>query len=213
MVSRLNAFLFVFYCNILSLMFAEGNVDPRCSHIIFPCPNVFTSVSNPPIIGVSLDDQSRAIATETIINSIDGLIMGEAITDESGFWTYALTRDQALSEGLHTISAFATKSGVTLPSISFTVDTIAPPAPTINSPQDGDVLAGPTVTINGRTEPLASILIFLDSIVQGYIYADDQGIWSYTYDVDLGLHTVHAQAIDLALNEGPHSATVQFTIV
>ncbi|HVW99341.1 MAG TPA: Ig-like domain-containing protein [Candidatus Babeliaceae bacterium] len=192
----------------------SGNVDAQNSSIAFPEDGAFTDSNQPTVVGVLADSNDNPVDSETVSIIIDGNQLGTTSSDSNGVFSYTLTPDQALADGSHTASAYAQESMVFLSSTTFTVDTTPPDAPTVTFPTDGSTVDSSTVIVTGTTEDNAAILIFLDGDTGGEItYADESGNWSLELDdLDNGSHTLQAQAIDEALNEGPISSLITFTV-
>ena len=106
------------------------------------------------------------------------------------------------------------QSNVDLTTNDFIVDTVAPDAPVIVYPANGDTVTSSTVIITGTTESFATITTFVDGDTFGDVtYADEYGNWSIEYDgLSNGSHSVNAQATDLANNTSVVSATTSFTV-
>ena len=81
-----------------------------------------------------------------------------------------------------------------------TVDTIAPAAPAITSPQDNGFV-GASFTLSGTAEPNATVEIFEGMTSQGKTQANGSGIWSKALSgLSEGAHTYTAKATDAAGN-------------
>lgn len=175
----------------------------------------------PPVItapedGSSTDDTTPTIEGTaepgaTVEVSIDGTPVGSVVADEDGDWSLELT--DPLDEGDHTVSAVQTDEAgnVSDPAENdFTVDTTAPAAPVITSPDDGDTVTDPSPTIEGTGEPGTTIVIVVDGEPVGSVVVDEDGDWSFTLpELSDGDHTIVAIAVDDAGNE---SGADQITI-
>ncbi len=134
--------------------------------------------------------------------------------DASGAWTY--TPDSPLLEGSHFIQAEARDdAGNASPraTVSFAVDTIAPPAPVVTSPSNGGS-ATATPTITGTAEANADVLVSIDGSLAGTTTAQSNGSWSFPVPFPLaqGSHTTRAAARDAAGNRSIDSNTVTFLV-
>jgi hypothetical protein len=191
----------------------SGNVDGANSFIVYPHNGAYSNTDQPIVIGVLRDSGDNAVAGETIDVLIDNNVVETVISDNDGVFSYTLTSEQALSDGVHTASAFAQESSVTLVSTSFTVDTVAPAAPTIVTPVQDSIVLTAEVQVTGTTESEAAILVYVDGDPSGQItYADELGTWSLEIELADGPHSIQAQAFDLALNESALTAARTFTV-
>jgi hypothetical protein len=81
-----------------------------------------------------------------------------------------------------------------------TVDTIAPAAPAITSPQDNGFV-GASFTLSGTAEPNATVEVFEGTTSQGKTQANGSGVWSKALSgLSEGAHTFTAKATDAAGN-------------
>jgi hypothetical protein len=88
------------------------------------------------------------------------------------------------------------------------VDTVAPGAPTIISPEDNSRNHTGSVTLSGTAEPGSTIEIFDGAASEGATWADGGGAWSATLGgVPDGSHAYSATATDAATNTSPPSNT------
>ncbi len=153
-------------------------------------------------------------STVTVI--VDSALAGSVVADASGAWS--LPVPTTLADGVHTASARATDAAGNVGPLSatnaFTVDTVAPAAPTITSPAANDVLATGTPTISGRAEPGSTVLVIIDGQPAGPTTANASGAWSFTPPTALadGTHTVAATSSDAAGNVSAASTAVPFTV-
>ena len=81
-----------------------------------------------------------------------------------------------------------------------TVDTIAPAAPAVTSPQENGFV-GASFTLSGTAEPNATVEVFEGTTSQGKTQANGSGVWSKTLSgLSEGAHTYTAKAMDAAGN-------------
>jgi hypothetical protein len=81
-----------------------------------------------------------------------------------------------------------------------TVDTIAPAAPAITSPQDNGFV-GASFTLSGTAEPNATVEVFEGTTSQGKTQTNVSGVWSKALSgLNEGAHTYTAKATDAAGN-------------
>jgi predicted nucleic acid-binding Zn-ribbon protein len=178
----------------------------------------------PPVITAPADGSSTNDTTPTVVGTgepgasvaveIDGEPVGTVTVDGDGNWELPLT--DPLDEGDHTVSAVQTDEAgnVSDPAENdFTVDTTAPAAPVITSPEDGDTIDDRTPTIEGTGEPGTTIVVIVDGEPVGEATVDEDGNWSLTLPDPLsdGDHTIEAVAVDEAGNESG-SDSIEITV-
>ncbi|MBK5143706.1 Ig-like domain repeat protein, partial [Budviciaceae bacterium BWR-B9] len=163
--------------------------------------------------------------TITIIDNEN--VIGTAIVDENGNWTF--TPDEALGEGEHSIVITETdeagnKSEPSDP-IDFEVDTIPPAKPELGSVIDneGDITGAikpggetddKTPTFTGEGEPGNTITVKDGDKVIGTAIVDENGAWSFTPDTELsdGSHSITVTETDKAGNESDPSDSFDFVV-
>ena len=138
---------------------------------------------------------SSSKAGSTFKCSLDGSAFAECTSPK----TYS-----SLSQGNHTFRVQAIDtSGLTDPTPatrSWSVDTLAPGAPAITSPQDNDSVSA-SFTLSGTAEPNSTVEIFEGTTSKGTTQASGSGIWSKALaGVSEGIHTYTARATDAAGN-------------
>jgi hypothetical protein len=90
---------------------------------------------------------------------------------------------------------------------TFTVDTIAPIAPTITTPPSATTYSNLTAnTIAGNSESNASVKIYDGATLLTTVTANGSGAWTYASTLAVGSHTITATATDAAGNTGPASS-------
>ena len=202
-----------FYVATKSLPLRVGNVDNTYSLIAYPSENAFINTVTPPIVGFVNDSSANPVEGETIILSIDSTQVASVSSDSNGVFSYILESPQALNEGNHTVNAFANESSVALQPQNFTIDVTAPDAPVITSPTPNSTINSHLVTVQGTTEPYATIAVFIDGDNLGvYTVADSNGDWSVDIFLSNGNHSITAQAEDIAFNVSPLSSSVPFNV-
>ncbi|WP_368670353.1 Ig-like domain-containing protein [Myxococcus sp. AM011] len=111
-----------------------------------------------------------------------------------------------LAEGSHTLSVRAVNglgtADPTPATYAWTVDTVAPMAPTIVSPVSGAVVGTATPTLTGTGEPGGYVYLEVGTVTYGPIAVDGSGDWSFTLPVAQpeGPVTVSATGVDAAGN-------------
>ncbi|WAC66772.1 Ig-like domain-containing protein [Agrococcus sp. SL85] len=167
----------------------------------------------PPAIESPADGSTVPTATPTISGAgeagaavevaIDGDGVGTALVDGDGAWELALAAP--LAEGGHIVSATQADEAGNVSdaaTVSFVVDTVAPGAPAILAPQDGDVLADPQPEISGTGEADASIAVTVDGVEAGTTTVLPDGSWSLEPSTPLadGVRLIEAVQVDAAGN-------------
>ena len=139
-------------------------------------------------------------------------MIGTATANASGAWTFA---PSGLASGTHTFVASETDtSGNTgTASLTFTLDTTAPVAPSIasfstDSGTVGDHITNDnTLTLTGTAEANSTVKVFDGATLLGSATADGTGAWSYTTAaLSNGAHSLTATATDAAGNTGVASS-------
>ena len=159
---------------------------------------------------------ASAPAGTTVTFSLDGAAIGTATADGSG--VASLTPTSSLTDGPHTVSVTATDQAgnVSSPSATdtFTVESTAPPAPTVHTPAAGSVSndTTPTITVSGH--PHDTVLIDVDGTDAGPVTLDGSGNGSLTLPAALGAgqHSVRAEETDQAGNISPWSTDTIWTV-
>ncbi|TQS86438.1 hypothetical protein ELQ32_18670, partial [Limnobaculum zhutongyuii] len=181
--------------------------------------NDITDDARPEIIGKGKADST--------INVYDGeTLLGSTTTNEQGNWSFTPITD--LSEGEHSIIATATdKAGnVSAPTdaFTFTVDTVAPLLPTIESAEDNvGIITGPmssgsftddsTPTLSGKAEKGSTVNVYDGETLLGSTTADSNGKWSFTTEaLAEGEHKFHVTATDTAGNVSDKSTDFVLTM-
>jgi hypothetical protein len=93
-----------------------------------------------------------------------------------------------------------------------TVDTIAPAAPAITSPQENGFV-GASFTLSGTSEPNATVEVFEGTTSKGTTQTNGSGIWSKAVSgLSEGAHTYTAKATDAAGNTSALSNARTLTV-
>ena len=128
-------------------------------------------------------------------------------TTANGGGAFAFTPTAPLAAGLHEAFVGATDAaGNDSPPSNtngFRIDTDAPAAPVITSPEDGSTTTDQTFPIRGTAEPGSQVIIIRDGEEIGSTTADQNG--DFTFDLPSGLLPVgrygfSARAVDAAGN-------------
>ncbi|WP_333855474.1 Ig-like domain-containing protein, partial [Leclercia sp.] len=157
----------------------------------------------------------------------NGAAIGTAQVNSDGSWTF--TPGTALGEGAHQITTRATdgagNTGLASPAFGFTVDTLAPNAPSGVTVTDttgtvqGVLTAGQTTdanrpALNGTGEAGSLITIYDNGQAVGQTTVAADGTWRFTPDTPLadGAHAITLTETDLAGNISAPSAPFAFTV-
>jgi hypothetical protein len=152
----------------------------------------------------------------TVSISVDGTVVGTALADASGSWSFTPTTP--LAEGSHSVNATATDAaGNTGPQSNtntFTVDLTAPSTPTVVTPANGSRTNDTTPTYSGTADPGSTVTIYVDGTQVGTAITDASGNWTFTPTTPLaeGAHMVSATATDSVGNTSGQSPTNTFTV-
>lgn len=180
------------------------------STINFPYHLAFINATRPTITGSLLDDNQNPAGNETVEIFVNGARIGTTTSNNDGIYEFHIEKD--LPDGVYVVTVFCVESQSLLGPNSFTVDTTLPLI-TLVSPSENEIIPNTTFTASGITEANAMVETFLDDDTYGSVcYADESGNWSIEYSADSGLHTLKAQATDLAGNQGPLSDPRSFII-
>jgi len=195
-----------------------GNVGPAA----FRTFTVDTAAPPPPVITQPAQHAFVSTSTVTIAGtaepgSIIELVRGTVVvatttTGGTGSWLVAVT----LADGAHSfvavaIDAAGNRSAGSDPR-SFTVDTVAPAAPVIVEPGEGETVTSNSVEIAGTAEDAAAITVTEGLTTIGTTFSDGEGNWSVTVAMSNGPHAVRATATDAAGNVSPPSALRSFSV-
>ncbi|MDZ7277432.1 Ig-like domain-containing protein [Pantoea eucrina] len=148
--------------------------------------------------------------------------LGTATADANGQWVFT---PAALSDGTYAFRATATDpaSGAAsdTPTLTVTIDTVAPAAPTDVSVNDGNSAPLPdgsstntnTLTLSGSGEAGGTVTVADENGVIGTVTVDNSGNWSFTTPaLSDGNHNLVVTVTDAAGNTGAASAPVSVTI-
>jgi hypothetical protein len=167
---------------------------------------------------VTLAGTAEANATVKIYDG--ATLLGTAAANGAGAWSFTTA---ALANGTHSLTAKATdaagNTGSASSTVTVTVDTAAPVAPSITSfsPDSGTAGDGVTntgtITLAGTAEANATVKIYDGATLLGTASANGSGAWSFTTaSLAGGSHSFTATATDAAGNTGVASSTVTVTI-
>lgn len=160
----------------------------------------------------------KAEPNSTVTVYVDGKPAGTTTADNKGNYSY--TFNPALADGNHNVTTTATdaagNTSAQSPSLSITVDTQAPAAPTIvlETASNNGVITTNTPTISGTAEANSSVTIYADGVAVGTVTADASGHYTYTFNPALaqGAHNITATATDAAGNTSLPGGPLSFSI-
>ncbi|MEI2266707.1 Ig-like domain-containing protein, partial [Erwinia sp. CGal63] len=163
----------------------------------------------------------------TVVVSDGDEVIGEAVVDEDGSWSF--TPDEPLADGDHDISfevvdEAGNSSGPSDP-IDYPVDTTAPEAVdssgVVITDEEGNVIepgspnSNTTPTFSGSgAEPGATVVVSDGDTVLGEATVAEDGSWSFTPDEPLadGDHNIAFEVVDEAGNSSAPSDPIDYTV-
>ncbi len=132
----------------------------------------------------------------------------------SGFWSCVVI----LPDGEHEVRArqslpsLGPEYSTYSPATTATIDRTPPAAPLITSPQNGDAVSGPAVTVEGDGEPDARVQVFTNGDIACEADVEASGEWTCTLGLPgPGDWTLQALQRDVAGNFSSASARVDIT--
>ena len=167
---------------------------------------------NTPNFGFSGADGVTATADLVYSHKLDG---GEW-SAYSAQTSATLGGDEGIGEGTHTFYVRAKDRGSledpTPAERSFAVDTLAPEAPVITDPAEGNIDTT-DFALSGTAEPLSTVEVFEDRTQKGTAQAEASGAWSKALSgVADGEHSYSAKATDAAGNTSATSNIRTLTV-
>ena len=155
----------------------------------------------------------------SVVTVRDGdTVLGTVTVGSNGSWSFSTP---VLGEGNHSLTTTVTDAAgnVSQPSeaIAFSVDTVAPAAPSVvvgaasGSLTSGATTDDNTLDLSGQTEANAVIRVYDGTVLLGSAVAGTDGAWSFsTAALTNGNHSLTVTATDAAGNLGP--ATSPFVV-
>ena len=150
--------------------------------------------------------------------------IGSVTVGSSGSWQFTTG---ALAQGEHNLSTVvsdaAGNTSPASPTITFTVDTVAPAAATeialVNNngatPQaitSGSTTGDNTPEFSGQAEPGSTIVVSDGNLILGTTTTDAQGNWSFSPILSDGPHSLSVTVTDAAGNSSAPGAPIAFTV-
>ncbi|AWH88934.1 Ig-like domain-containing protein [Limnobaculum parvum] len=181
--------------------------------------------------GVTDDARPEIVGTAkagSTVKVYDGaVLLGSTIAGSDGQWDFRPVME--LADGTHRITAIATDSNgnISQPTseYEFTVDTVPPSAPTIESVLDdvgsvqgilssGDFTDDSTPTLTGKSDSGSVVEVYGNGVLLGSVVTDSSGQWNFTPTAPLtdGEHQFHVVSIDAAGNLSVPSGDFVLTV-
>lgn len=161
----------------------------------------------------SIEGTAESGSTVTIF--IDSVENGTTTVIGAGSWAYTVAND--LDDGTYVATATATDlagnvSPLSVP-LTFKVDTIAPPAPTVTGPAGG-ITNQKRPDISGTAEADSIVEVFSDGTSLGSTVAEEDGTWVYSPADEFlnGDYEITAQATDEGGLKSPMSGIFELTV-
>lgn len=188
--------------------FTIDTIAPARPVVSSPSPGDTITVPRPTFTGTGEPET-------TMLVSIDGAKVGEAMVSPDGTWSYEPM--SALINGSRLLSFrgqdAAGNTGLSR-NVTVTVD-VPIDAPVVTSPADGSSFENAKPTVTGTAEPDAVVTIYIDGEVAETTTADTIGAWNSPLSVPLsaGTHTTAAVAENASGAVSAPSTRNTFTIM
>ena len=191
-----------------------------------PGSTTFTVDATPPTVPTISTPTSGALINTTTPSITGTCETGSLVTITEGATTLCSAipctgsafscTPSALSQGPHTITAAAVDavgnpSGASAPR-TFTIDSIAPPAPSITAPTSGAFLSDATPDVSGACESGATVSVSEGASLLCTAPCVASAYTCTSVALGEGPHTITASQTDAAGNASPPSAPTTFTI-
>lgn len=175
-----------------------------------------------PVVLTPDDGALLSSSTIEITGTVDGsttvvqVLEASSVIASTGVSGGHFIAEVALPDGPHTLAVRPRDAnGIAGPdaALTVTIDTVAPAAPVITAPLNGDLLAHSPIVIEGTAEPGATVSVrdaATGSRFDGI--ANPSGVFSISAALGDGPRSVTATATDPAGNQGTPSAARSFTI-
>jgi hypothetical protein len=189
--------------------FIVDSIAPSAPLVSTPADGSLTNDATPLYSGT-------AEAGATVRVSVDGALTCTTTAGAGG--AFSCAQPSTLPDGSHTVNATATDAAGNTSPVSntntFTIDTVAPFAPTVTAPAAGSATNNTQPAISGFAELSTTVTVVIDGAPVCSGVANGAGAFSCVPALPLseGMHSVTASATDAALNTSPSSAPVSFTV-
>ncbi len=189
----------------LALVAAPASGAPAAPVIDAPTQDAFTA-------GPIAQLEGTSVGSVVLVRIFEGATLLADTGTQNGSWRASV----GLSDGSHTITVYGRDSaGVwSAPSAprTFIVDSVAPAAPVITAPLDGDVLGFSLLTVEGTAEPFAHVTVTDAAGPVLHATANASGAWAAEWNFADTTHTLTATATDRAGNTSLNSPQTTFTV-
>jgi hypothetical protein len=170
-----------------------------------------TTIDSGPTGAVNTDTATFSFSSSEQNSSFQCSLDGATFSSCTSPKSYA-----GLTQGSHTFSVKATDSAgntdTTPATRSWTVDSLAPAAPSIDSPAENSLVRA-DFTLSGAAEPNATVEVFEGNTSRGTTQANGSGFWSKALSgVGEGSHTYTTKATDATGNVSPKSNAHTLTV-
>ncbi|KNC17650.1 hypothetical protein AC790_01395 [Pantoea sp. RIT-PI-b] len=226
----------------VTLTDAAGNVSPASPayevNVQAGIPPATTSFEITDDTGSTLVQLSNGASTHDNTPTLSGLatagalitlyngttVLGSVVADSDGQWTFT---PGTLADGSYALHTSVTDTGGNVtqtPTISITIDTVAPAAAggiqlsdndgsTLQPIASGGATNTTTPVLSGTAEPGSTVTVRDGSTVLGTATVGSNGTWSFTSPtLTEGNHSLTTTVTDAAGNVGPASSPITFTV-
>ena len=189
--------------------FTVDTARPDRPVITAPADGSFITDPSPAVVGTA--EKGSRVEVFLGVTSI-GVVTADPVTG-----VFSVTPGAPLVDGTYVATAISTDAAgnVSLPSVpvQFTIDRVAPTAPTLATPADGSFVGTRTPTYTGTAEAFSTVRVFEGATLLGTGTASSTGTFSIdSVELSVGAHTVVARATDAAGNVSVDSNQNTFTI-
>jgi len=187
--------------------FTIDTVAPNAPVVVLPADGSIVATTTPTFSGT-------AEANSKVRLYVDGVLVDSTTADGTGNFSKV---SAALAQGSHTIKATSTDAAGNTSGFSntntFTIDTVAPNAPTVALPANGSIVATSTPTFSGTAEANSKVRLYVDGDLVDSTTTNGSGNWSaVSATLNQGSHAIKVTSTDAAGNTSVFSNTNTFTI-
>lgn len=179
-----------------------------------PAPQIVVPAEGGLTNGADLTVSGSSEAHATVAIEIDSTPVGSATADSSGNWS--LVPSPTPADGSHVATAVATDRagnvGPASTSVSFELESVQPPAPSLTSPADDSAFAVSELLFVGTADGNTSIRLYRDAVEFASGDAAPNGSWSVTASLPDGTYEVTVTATDEYGNESDPSEPTTITV-
>ncbi|GEN09719.1 hypothetical protein SAMN05443572_109370 [Myxococcus fulvus] len=177
-------------------------------------PTITAPTTATPVGPTGLTVSGAATATNRVTVNLDGNLVDTVTVAANGRWSVSV--NSTLSEGTHTLTAFATDGiGNTSSTVTrtFTVDATPPVKPVVTTPAPGTRVGRTGISFSGTAEVGSQVRVTVGSASWTDTAAAGGGAWSIPAQTTIadGNHTASITATDTAGNVS-EATTVSFII-